>query len=75
MRGFSKKMTENLNKLDLVSDISQLISLFLLLRDASNNAIMDELQRQNKEYLETIIKRLDRIERKLNDTRITRLPE
>lgn len=68
-------MTENLNKLDLVSDISQLISLFLLLRDASNNAIMDELQRQNKEYLETIIKRLDRIERKLNDTRITRLPE
>ena len=60
-------MSENLNKLDLVSDISQLISLFLLLRDASNNAIMDELQRQNKEYLESIIKRLDRIERKLNE--------
>ena len=53
-----------LEKLDLVSDISQLISLYLLLKDASNNDLMRELQRQNTEYFERIIKLLEEIKEK-----------
>ena len=53
---------------DLLNDIanvSQLISLQLLLQDASNNDLMAELQRQNKEYLETIIKNQEEIKQLL----------
>lgn len=43
---------ENLN---VAANISQLYSLLLLLEDNSNNEIMEELQKQNKEYLSKII--------------------
>lgn len=48
-----------------IANISQLISLQLLLQDASNNDLMAELQRQNKEYLETIIKNQEEIKQLL----------
>lgn len=58
-------MSQALERLDLVSDISQLISLYLLLQDASNNDLMRELQNQNTEYFERIIKDLQLIKNKL----------
>lgn len=58
-------MSQALDRLDLVSDISQLISLYLLLQDASNNDLMRELQNQNTEYFERIIKDLQLIKNKL----------
>ena len=59
-------MSQALERLDLVSDISQLISLYLLLQDASNNDLMRELQNQNTEYFERIVKDLDLIKKALN---------
>lgn len=57
-----------MNELDLVSDISQLISLYLLLKDASNNDLMKELQKQNEVYFERIIKLLETILDKLGES-------
>lgn len=57
-----------MNELDLVSDVSQLISLYLLLKDASNNEIMKELQKQNEVYFERIIKLLETILDKLGES-------
>lgn len=48
-----------------IANVSQLISLQLLLQDASNNDLMAELQRQNKEYLEKIIKNQEEIKQLL----------
>ena len=44
-----------MNELEYAANIAQFISLQLLLQDASNNDLMNELQRQNKEYLEKIL--------------------
>lgn len=43
------------NNLDLTSLILQLYSVILLLQDYNNKDLMQELQRQDKEYLEKII--------------------
>lgn len=43
------------NSLDLSSFILQVISLDILFRDYNNSDLMQELQRQDKEYLEKII--------------------
>lgn len=56
---------KQINMLDLAADFAQFYSLFLLLKDATNGEIMRGLDHQNKDYLETIIKRLDNIEIKL----------
>lgn len=58
-------MNQNIQKLDLLSDISQLVSLFLLLKDASNTDLMKELQHQNNDYLEKIVQDLEKIKEKL----------
>lgn len=58
-------MDQKLQNLDLLSDICQLISLYLLLKDASNDQLMEELQRQNTKYFERIIKDLDLIKKAL----------
>ena len=44
------------NSLDLTSLILQLYSLILLIQDYNNSDLMQELQRQDSEYLEKIIK-------------------
>ena len=57
----------NDNKLGIVADLSQFYSLFLLLRDASNNEIMRALQDQNTVYFERIIKELEEIKKLLTE--------
>ena len=44
------------NNLDLTSLILQLYGVILLLQDYNNSDLMQELQRQDNEYLEKIIK-------------------
>jgi len=44
------------NNLDVTSLILQLYSLILLIQDYNNSDIMNELQKQDSEYLEKIIK-------------------
>ena len=53
------------DNLDKCSSLLQIINFLLLLEDNSNNDIMEELQKQNKLYLEEINRKLDiLIERK-----------
>ena len=44
------------NNLDLTSLILQLYSVILLMQDYKNTDLMNELQKQDSEYLEKIIK-------------------
>ena len=53
------------DKLNLAANLSQFYSLFLLLKDASNNEIMKALQEQNTVYFERIIKELEEIKKLL----------
>lgn len=55
------------NKLNTIANISQLYSLMLLLMDSNNNEIMRELQHQDTEYFEEIIKMLKRIEKTIEE--------
>ena len=50
---FSKSNSENLNT---IANILQVASFLLLTNEASNNKILEELQHQNKTYLEKAIK-------------------
>lgn len=49
------------NKLDFTSFVLQLYSLVLLLQDYNNSDLMNELQKQDKQYFETIIKNQNEI--------------
>ena len=51
----------NNNNLDLGSFILQLISLQILFKDYNNSDLMNELQRQDSDYLEKIIKQNEEI--------------
>jgi len=44
------------NNLDVTSLILQLINLIILFQDYNNSDLMNELQKQDSEYLEKIIK-------------------
>lgn len=44
------------NQVDVASLILQLYSLILLIKDFNNSDLMQELQKQDSEYLEKIIK-------------------
>ena len=59
-------MTQARENLDLLSDILQVVNFYLLMKDASNNRLMEELQRQDKVYLDKITKDLELIKEKLN---------
>ena len=56
---------DSLERLDLLSDLLQILNTYLLLRDATNNQLMQELQHQNTEYFEKITKDLDLIKKEL----------
>jgi len=49
------------NNLDMTSLILQLYSVILLLQDYNNRDLMQELQRQDSNYLEKIIKQNEEI--------------
>lgn len=49
------------NNLDISSLILQLYSVILLLHDCTNNTIMEELQTQDKKYLQKIIEQNNEI--------------
>jgi len=49
------------NNLDVTSLILQLYSVILLLQDYNNSDLMQELQRQDSNYLEKIIKQNEEI--------------
>lgn len=49
------------NNLDITSLILQLYSVILLLQDFNNTDLMRELQKQDNEYLEKIIKNQENI--------------
>ena len=58
-------MTDPRENLDLLSDILQVVNFYLLMKDANNNQIMQELQKQDTEYFERIVKDLELIKDKL----------
>lgn len=49
------------NNLDMSSLILQIYNLILLMQDFNNTDLMQELQRQDKEYLEKILKNQEEI--------------
>lgn len=49
------------NQFDLFIGFAQIYSLLLNLNQTSNDTILQELQRQNKEYLEKIIEQNKKI--------------
>lgn len=53
--------------LSLMADILQFANYDMNLREASNNKIMEELQRQNQDFLEVIKEQLKEIKEGLND--------
>ena len=57
------------NRLDLSSLILQLYNLILLMQDFNNTDLMQELQKQDKEYLEKIISQNNEILEILNERR------
>lgn len=55
----------NTDMIELLSNFLQFYNTSLLQDDASNNDLMKELQHQNTEYFEEIIKKLYDIEKRL----------
>ena len=49
------------NSIDLTSLLLQAYSIMILMQDFNNTDLMQELQKQDKEYLEKIIKQNDKI--------------
>lgn len=64
-----------MNKIDNLSLVLQALSLELLFKDYNNSDLMQELQRQDKEYLEKIIEQnkeiLSILRREVNNGRKT----
>jgi hypothetical protein len=56
-----------MNKVDNLSLILQTLSLEILFRDYNNSDLMQELQKQDKEYLEKIINQNNQIMKMLED--------
>lgn len=57
------------NSVDLTSLLLQLYNLILLIQDYNNTDLMQELQRQDSEYLEKIIKQNNEIINLLKERR------
>ena len=55
------------NSLNLYATFLQIMDLALLQSDASNNELMRELQRQDREYLDKIVKQNEEIIRLLKN--------
>lgn len=62
-------MRSSVNNLDLGSFILQLYSVVLLLQDYNNSDLMQELQKQDSNYLEKIIEQNEEILKILKERR------
>lgn len=60
------------NAIDMTSLILQMYSLIFIMQDFNNTDLMNELQKQDKEYLEKIIQQNEEIIRLLKEGGITR---
>ena len=64
------------NSIDITSLLLQLLNLDILFKDFNNGDLMKELQHQNADYLERIIKQNEKIiellERRDNNERVSR---
>lgn len=58
---------ENQQRLNTVANLAQFVDLFLLLKDSSNNDVIQALNEQNKKYLEKIIEQNEIIIKLLED--------
>lgn len=58
-----------MNKIDNISLILQALSLEILFRDYNNTDLMQELQNQDKNYLEKIIQQNEKIIQLLEERR------
>ena len=56
-----------MNSVDNLSLVLQALSLQILFKDFNNSDLMQELQKQDSEYLEKIIKQNEEIIRLLNE--------
>lgn len=56
-----------MNRVDNLSLVLQALSLEILFKDFNNSDLMQELQKQDSEYLEKIIKQNEEIIRLLNE--------
>lgn len=56
-----------MNRVDNLSLVLQALSLEILFKDYNNSDLMQELQKQDSEYLEKIIKQNEEIIRLLNE--------
>ena len=65
---FSKSNSDNLSTL---ANLLQIASFLLLINEASNNNLLDELQNQDKNYLEKIVKQNEQIIERLKNVRLT----
>lgn len=57
--------------LSLMADILQIANYDMNLREASNNTLMQELQKQNQEYLEVIKNEIEKLREDLNGKTIS----
>ncbi len=48
---------EYINRLTVLDTLLQVITMVMVSNDATNNDLMNELQKQNKEYLEQILEK------------------
>ncbi len=55
------------NRLTVSDFLMQFITMLWVMEDASNNDLMNELQKQNREYLEKILENQKEILKKLAD--------
>ncbi len=50
-----------INRLTVLDTLLQVITMVMVSNDATNNDLMNELQKQNKEYLEQILEKQEEI--------------
>lgn len=53
------------NRMNISSFLLEVMTVFMVMADATNNELMEELQRQDREYLEKIIQNQEKILEKL----------
>lgn len=53
------------NRMNISSFLLEIMTVFMVMADATNNDLMEELQKQDREYLEKIIQNQELILEKL----------